>query len=125
VTGEPDGTGRTVQLREDRPNGLMMYLSPVVRTLRDDPVPGESVTLVLSLAENADSTADVEAAIEETVTAVDGSVDEFLQFESVAVTVPHEGIPALCDLDGIEAIETDDTIGITPGDAGEDLDGDA
>lgn len=95
-----------------------MYLSPVVRTLRDDPVPGEEVTLLLSLA---DEEAADETVIEETVADAGGTVEEKLQFNTVAVTVPHEGIPALCDLEGIESIETDDTIGITPGDAGEDL----
>ncbi|MFD1585420.1 hypothetical protein ACFR9U_00375 [Halorientalis brevis] len=101
-----------------------MYLSPVVRTLRDDPVPGERVTLLLSLAdEHADDTAAVEADIEETVSEAGGTVEEKLQFNTIAVTIPHEGIPALCELDGVASIETDETIGITPGDAGEDLDG--
>ncbi|WP_250137739.1 hypothetical protein [Halorientalis salina] len=100
-----------------------MYLSPVVRTLRDDPVPGETVTLVLSLADDAaDSSATVEAAIEAAVEGVGGTVDEHLQFDTIAVTVPHDGISAVCDLDGVESVETAETIGITPGDAGEDLD---
>lgn len=100
-----------------------MYLSPVVRTLRDDPVPGEEVTLLLSLAaDQGDGTAAVESAIEETVDAVGGSVEGHLQFETIAVRVPHEGIPAVCDVEGIEAVETDETIGIATGDAGEDLD---
>ncbi len=101
-----------------------MYLSPVVRTLRDDPVPDERVTLLLSLAdEETDDTTAVEADIEETVSEVGGTVEEKLQFNTIAVTVPHEGIPVLCELDGVASIETDDTIGITPGDAGEDLEG--
>ena len=101
-----------------------MYLSPVVRTLRDDPVPGERVTLLLSLAdEEANDTTAVEADIEDAVSEVGGTVEEKLQFNTIAVTIPHEGIPALCELDGVSSIETDDTIGITPGDAGEDLDG--
>ena|SRR6056297_1725328 len=99
-----------------------MYLSPVVRTLRDDPVPGERVTLLLSLAdEHADDTAAVEARIEAAVAEAGGTVEEKLQFNTIAVTIPHEEIPALCDLDGVASIETDETIGITPGDAGEDV----
>ena len=100
-----------------------MYLSPVVRTLRDDPIPDEEVTLLLSLAaDQTDGTAAVESAIEETVDAVGGTVEARLQFETIAVRVPHEGIPAICDVEGIEAVETDETIGIATGDAGEDLD---
>ena len=101
-----------------------MYLSPVVRTLRDDPDPGETVTLLLSLAtEDDEERAAVEEIIEETVVDEGGTVEEYLQFETVAVTIPQESIPAVCAIDGIASVETDDTIGITSGDAGEDLGG--
>lgn len=89
--------------------------------MRDDPVPDEDVTLLLSLADESDHDA-VEAAIEATVTDVGGRVTDRLAFETIAVEIPQPAIPALCELDGIAAAETGDTIGITPGDAGEDLD---
>ncbi|MFB6178477.1 MAG: hypothetical protein ABEI77_01980 [Halorientalis sp.] len=97
-----------------------MYLSPVVRTLRDDPVPDTDVTLLLTIAD--DSSASAVETIEETVNGVDGSVDDHLQFDTLAVTVPQSEIAALCELDGVAAIETENAIGITPGDAEEDLD---
>jgi hypothetical protein len=97
-----------------------MYLSPVVRTLRDDPVPGEDVTLQLAVADEAD-TESVTATIETRVTDLGGAVVDHLEFETVVVRVPQDALPAVCGLDGIDSVETAATLGITPGDAGEDL----
>jgi hypothetical protein len=100
-----------------------MYLSPVVRTIRDDPVPDETVTLQVTLASDQEVAVDtLEGNVESVVRDRGGSVADRLEFDTLLVTVPHEGVEDLCTVAGIETIETADTLGITPGDAGEDVD---
>lgn len=88
-----------------------MYLSHPVRHIRDDPMPGESVSLVVELT--GDDRYDTLVA---TVTDLDGSVDRDLGFSAHLVTLPEPAVEALCALDGIDRIETADTIslGIEP-----------
>ena len=92
-----------------------MYLSHPVRRLRDDPVDGETVTLLVRAADDegvealADRLADV------------GSVEDRLRFATVKVTVPQEAVAAVCDLPGIEAIETANTLAMDAEGAGEDV----
>lgn len=98
-----------------------MYVSRPVRSIRDDPIPGESVRLLVSLADNlGDRSSAVEAAVRRTVTVHGGDVEE-LEFDTLAVTVPHEAVAELCDLEGVAAIETDDTLSVTLDGAGEDV----
>lgn len=114
-----------------------MYLTPAVRTARDDPTPGVESTLLVRLEDGTDGDdgggtdteggadsdgADTRAAVREAVDAVGGEVAGETRFDSLRVTVAE---PAVADLlDGlpadVEAVETA-TPGTT-GDAGEDLD---
>lgn len=93
-----------------------MYLSRPVRAIRDDPIPGESVTLVMRLADDADPGA-VAGAVRE----LGGDVERELRFGDLAVTVDHETVGAVCDLDGITAVETDNVHEIDLDGAGEDV----
>ncbi|QLH84679.1 hypothetical protein [Halosimplex pelagicum] len=96
-----------------------MYLSPAVRTIRDGPVEGESVTLLLEVADDA-TTDEVAAAAE----AAGGTVEAELQFRTLKATVPHERVGAVCEVDGVAHIETGNTLGIDPDGAegaGEDV----
>jgi len=94
-----------------------MYLSHPVRRMRDDPVRGASVSLVVT-GESEDETAveELEAAVEDT----GASVERRLAFGALEVTIPQELIADLCTLSGIESIETTNTVGVG-GDAGEDV----
>ncbi|WP_435154469.1 hypothetical protein [Haladaptatus sp. DFWS20] len=92
----------------------MTYLSHPVRRMRDEPE-DESVALVLRLSE-VDS-----EQIAEAVEALDGEIDAELEFESLRVVVPQKSVADLCELDGLEAIETAATLGIGSGDAEEDM----
>lgn len=94
-----------------------MYVSRPVRAIRDDPAPGESVTLLLRLADDADPGA-VAAAVRE----VGGAVERELRFGDLAVTVDHEAVAEVCDLDGLEAVETDSVHEMDLDGAGEDVD---
>jgi hypothetical protein len=96
-----------------------MYVSPAVRTIRDDPVEGESVTLLLEVADRA-ATDEVAAAVE----TAGATVEEELQFRTLKATVAHERVGAVCEVDGIDHVETGNTLGIDPGGAegaGEDV----
>lgn len=93
----------------------MTYVSRPVRAMRDDPMPEESVTLLLRLGD---------ANVETTTARVEdagGDVDAELAFETLRVVVPEPSVADLCELDGLRAIETDATITIGGGDAGEDV----
>lgn len=86
----------------------MTYLSHTVRSLQRDPIPGESVRLVLTLAEEA-SAADVGAAVE----SLGGEVVRELEFDRLLVEVEQTDLDAAPDLDGVTAVETDAVLGTT------------
>lgn len=99
-----------------------MYLSHPVRRIRADPVAGESVSLVVELADD-----DGRDALASTVETLDGSVDRNLGFSAHLVTLPETAVDDLCDLGGIERIETADTLSLgieTGAEAGDDADTD-
>jgi len=91
-----------------------MYLSHPVRRMREEPIEGETATLVVTAEEE-----DHVPALESKLEAI-GEGIERLEFGALAVTVTQEDIDSVCAVDGIEAIETEDAVGIG-GDAGEDL----
>jgi hypothetical protein len=90
----------------------MTYVSRAVRSLRDAPIEGESVELALTTAEDADPDA-VAAAAER----AGATVERRLQFDDLAVSVPHERLSDICSLDGLDAVETTNAIAITNGEA--------
>jgi hypothetical protein len=85
-----------------------MYVSRAVRSIRAEPIEGESVALALTTADDADPDA-VAAAAE----AAGATVERRLQFDDLAVSVPHEGVADVCATDGLDAVETTDAIAIT------------
>ncbi len=92
-----------------------MYLSHPVRHVRDDPTEGETVTLRVTTTDGP--TADrVAAQIEEW-----GTVDERLRFAGLLVTVAQPRVADICALEGIDAIETENTLAIDTAGAGEDV----
>ena len=92
-----------------------MYLSHPVRRMREDPIDGEAVELIVT-AEDEQERSDLETRIER----VGGSVEKRLQFGALRVGIEQERIDDLCGLDGIESIETEHAVGMG-GDAGEDV----
>jgi hypothetical protein len=93
-----------------------MYLSHPVRRMRGDPQAGETASLRVTVAAGADVDA-LEARIADV-----GTVEERLRFGALRVTVDQDRLDDLCALEGIESVETADTLGVDPGDAGEDVD---
>ena len=84
----------------------MTYVSHTVRSLRDDPIPGEAVRLVLTLAEDADS-----PAVRDDLAALDCEVVRELDFGRLLADADHERLDDVCSLDGLAAVETDAVIG--------------
>lgn len=93
-----------------------MYVSPAVRTIRDDPLPDETVTLLVEATEDADL-----SALANALGDAGATVEEELEFRTLAVSVAHEDVAAVCDCAGIEAVETSNTLVLDPDGAGEDV----
>lgn len=83
-----------------------MYLSHPVRRMRDDPFDDETAALRVEPVDD-----DARVALDDHVTSLGGSIEEELQFGGVVVVLPESDVAALCELDGIERIETVDTLG--------------
>ncbi len=83
-----------------------MYLSHPVRRIRDGPTEGETVTLRITAAD--------ETAVDELVDRLDdiGVVEERLRFGGIRMTLPQTAVSDVCSLDGIESIETGNTLTI-------------
>lgn len=86
----------------------MTYASHTVRSLREDPIPGETVRLVLTLDEDADP-----AAVRDDLVALDCEVVRELDFGRLLAEADHERLAPICELDGVTAVETDAVIGHT------------
>jgi len=91
-----------------------MYVSPAVRSIREHPVEDESVTLLVRAADNV-------AEVRDRIETAGGTIEESLEFETLAVSIPQTGVGAICELEGIESIETDRTLTIDADGAGEDV----
>ncbi|WP_201289211.1 hypothetical protein [Halovenus carboxidivorans] len=83
--------------------------------MREDPIDGEAVVLIVT-AEDETQREDLETAIE----SVGGTVTDRLQFGALRVEIAQHRIDDLCELGGIESIETEHAVGVG-GDAGEDV----
>ena len=83
----------------------MTYVSHAVRSLRADPIPEETVRIVLTLAD--DAAADAVARELEGIGAA--SVRE-LEFGRLLATVDQTDLDAVCELAGVTAVETDAVI---------------
>jgi hypothetical protein len=94
-----------------------MYVSRAVESIRDDPVEGETVHLVLETADDADCDAVAGAA-----EAAGATVERELQFEDLEVSIAQEQVDDVCSIAGLSAVQTADAIGTHPDEAEEDVD---
>lgn len=92
-----------------------MYVTPAVRSIRDDPVEGESVTLLVEAGDDTDTD-----ALAETLADV-GTVEAELEFETFRVCVPHERVDEVCELAGIATVQTENALATGADGAGEDV----
>ena len=102
-----------------------MYLSHPVRRMREDPLEGEEVTLVVRVTvdDPGGGVGEVtEEAIEAAVSDIEragGTAEDHLRFGALRVRIRQERLDDLCSVPGLASVETDNTIGLG-GDAGED-----
>lgn len=103
-----------------------MYLSHPVQRMREDPVEGEELTVIVRVAAQGPDGGVGEVtdeAIERVVAGIEdagATVEDRLRFGTLRVRVAQERIDNLCDIADVASIETDNTIGLG-GDASEDI----
>jgi hypothetical protein len=84
----------------------MTYVSHTVRSLRRDPIPDETVRLVVTLADDAEA-----SPVAETVESVGGEVRRELAFDRLLVEVEQTDLDPICSLDAAKSVETDAILG--------------
>lgn len=94
----------------------MTYVSRPVRHLRENPLPGEDVALLLRVDDGTEP-----EDLAERVRKHGGDVLADRGFGTLEVEVAQERVDAICGIDGIEAVETTDTLTIDLDGAGEDV----
>lgn len=95
-----------------------MYLSHPIRRMREDPLEGESVTVVVHVGDEL--TQDDIDAVEAEIERVGATVEDRLRFDGLRVRVAQEQIDDLCSVSELASIETDNVLGIR-GDPNEDM----
>jgi hypothetical protein len=92
-----------------------MYLSHPVRRIRDNPAEDETVTLRVIATD--------ETAADQLATQVVefGTAEERLRFAGLLVTLPQQRVEDICALEGIDSIETANTLKMDVEGAGEDV----
>lgn len=105
----PPRAGTVKPVRTLRPP---MYVSRAVETIRDDPVPDASVSLVVETQDDVGPDG-VAAALE----SAGATLERRLQFDDLLVTVAQDDVDAVCAVDGIAGIQTADAIGVHPDEA--------
>ena len=94
-----------------------MHVSRAVATIRDDPVPGEEIELVFETDPDADP-----ETVAVHLEAAGATIERHLQFDDLLATVQHEDVDHVVQVDGVDAVQTADAIGIHPDEAEEDFD---
>lgn len=102
-----------------------MYVSPAVRSIVEDPIDGESVTLLIEVADDYEAEGDPVEAVANAIEAAGGVVEDRRRFGTLVVEVAHERVDGICDVEGIAVVETDNAVTIDPDGAGEDVEYDS
>lgn len=97
-----------------------MYISPAVRTIRDDPTPDVESKFIIRLSDDADP-----QSVGDIVRDAGGAVETETRFNNLRVNAAHDDVAALLDAlpDSVEAVET--AVPLREGDSGEDVDEDS
>ena len=95
-----------------------MYVSPAVRSIGDDPLEGESVTLLVEVADDYEPGVD---SVAERIEELGGRVEDRRRFGTLVVSISQAAVGEICELDGLAVVETDNAVTIDPDGAGEDI----
>ncbi|WP_338728487.1 hypothetical protein [Haladaptatus sp. DJG-WS-42] len=96
-----------------------MYLSRPVRAIIEEPHAGETITLILRLPD-----AHTDGDLERVAAAVEsegGEVKKRLSTGGLKIVADHEDVKAITAVDGLDAVETNDTLHMALDGAGEDV----
>lgn len=93
-----------------------MHVSPAVRSLRDHPVDGETVTLLIEIEDGAE-----EDSVRAALTDAGGTVTDRRRFGTLVVEATHDSLSEICSVGGLAVVETDNAAAIEPDGAGEDV----
>ncbi|SDJ58720.1 hypothetical protein SAMN05216226_105192 [Halovenus aranensis] len=94
--------------------------------MREDPVDGEELTVIVRVAAQGpdggvgEVTDEAIERVIDNIEAAGATVEDSLRFGSLRVRLSQDQIDDICEISDIASIETDNTIGLS-GDAGEDL----
>lgn len=88
-----------------------MYVSHPVRRIRDDPIAGETVELVVAV-DAAEATVE---GVGDRIEAIGGEVLAELPFDSLRVSVAQEDVGDVCAVSGLERVETANTLSLGGG----------
>lgn len=87
----------------------MVYVEQAVVERLESPESGQSVTLVVGVANDADS------VVQEQVSELGGEVVNELPFNSLQVTIPESALAGLRDATGVESLELDEGMEVLEG----------
>ena len=98
-----------------------MYVSPAVRSMREDPIEDESVTLLVEVADEYDPEGDPVDTVAAAVEDAGGTVEDRRRFGTLVVAIAQDRIGAICAIEGLGVVETDNAVTMDPDGAGEDV----
>ena len=109
ATGPPaEASPATDSFWSPAPFSHGMYVSHPVRRMGQDPVEGETVELVLTV-DTGEATPE---GVGDRIEAVGGKVVAELPFDSLHVSVAQEDVGDVCEVAGLERVETANTISL-------------
>lgn len=95
-----------------------MYVSPAVRSIVDDPLEDESITLLVEVADDYEPGVE---SVAERIDALGGRVEDRRRFGTLVVSISQVDVEGVCELAGLAVVETDNAVTIDPDGAGEDV----
>jgi len=98
-----------------------MHVSPAVRTLRDDPIEGERVTLLVEVADDYDPDGAPIDTVASELRRCDCEIQDRRRFGTLVVDAPQERLEEACAVEGIALVETDGVGTVDADGAGEDV----
>jgi len=102
-----------------------MHVSPAVRTLREDPIEGETVTLLVEVADDYDPEGDPVDAVASALRACGCEIQDRRRFGTLVVDAAQNRLADVCAVEGLALIETAAVGTVDADGAGEDVEYDS
>lgn len=98
-----------------------MYVSPVIRSIIEDPIDGEKVALLVEVGDDYDPGGDPVETVASDIRAQGGEILDRRRFGTLVVETPHERLEDICEVDGIGIVESENVGTVDADGAGEDV----